>query len=118
MQKFVEMSPASSETRSSCPTTSAESLVRRPFQDGIFFTRSPPESASRNGTRRIFSMCRKTSIWDLPSNRFVLKITRFQSRLFVLTIFERYALFFLAETAPPRPLGPKGEVYVPSAGKI
>ena len=33
-------------------------------------------------------------------------------------VFERYAEFFLAETAPPRPLGPKGEVYVPSAGKI
>ncbi len=31
--------------------------------------------------------------------------------------FERYALFFLAETAPPRPLGPKGEVYFVSAGK-
>jgi hypothetical protein len=31
--------------------------------------------------------------------------------------FERYALFFLAETAPPRPLGPKGEVYLPGAGK-
>jgi hypothetical protein len=31
--------------------------------------------------------------------------------------FERYALIFLAETAPPRPLGPKGEAYFPSAGK-
>ncbi len=33
-------------------------------------------------------------------------------------VFERYAEFFLAETAPPQPLGPKGEVYFVSAGKI
>eukprot|EP01043_Picozoa_sp_COSAG02_P004919 COSAG02_NODE_130_length_34758_cov_80.817767_39_plen_70_part_00 len=34
-----------------------------------------------------------------------------------LAVFERYALFFLAETAPPRPLGPKGEVHLAGAGK-
>ena len=33
-------------------------------------------------------------------------------------VFERYVLFFTTETAPPRPLGPKGEVYFVSAGKI
>ena len=32
-------------------------------------------------------MCRKTLVFSLASNRFVLKITRFESRLFVLTRF-------------------------------
>ena len=36
----------------------------------------------------------------------------------ILHVFERYVLFFTTETAPPRPLGPKGEVYFVSAGKI
>ena len=33
-------------------------------------------------------------------------------------VFERYALFLLAETAHSRPPGPKGEEYLGSSGKI
>ena len=39
--------------------TFGKRVPQSPFQDGIFITRSPPESASRNGTRRIFAMRRK-----------------------------------------------------------
>jgi hypothetical protein len=83
-----------------------------------FFTRSPPESASRTGMRRISCKFRKTSIWDLPSSRFVPKIDRFESRLFVLRVFERYHLFFFAETAHLRPLGPKREGNLVNSGKL
>ena len=36
--------------------------------------------------RRIFYQFRKTLPWGLASNRFVLKITRFESELFVLSL--------------------------------
>ena len=70
--------------------------------------------------RRISCKCRKTSIWDLPSSRFVLKIDRFESGLSVLRsiFFERQYLISLAETARPRPLGPKGEGNLVSSGKL
>ena len=54
----------------------------------------------------------------LASNRFVLKIARFESGLFVLALFlGRYILILLAKTAHSLALGPKGEEYLGSAGK-
>ena len=52
----------------------------------------------------------------LASNRFVLKIARFESGLFVLTlVLGRYILILLAETAHSPALGPKGEEYLSTA---
>ena len=55
----------------------------------------------------------------LASNRFVLKIARFESELFVLSAVSRpYILILLAKTAHSPALGPKGEEYLGSSGKI
>ena len=77
---------------------------RRQFQDGIFFTQSPPESTSHNGTRTNADMRRK-NLGAGAGERSE-------------PVFERYSKISLDETAHFQPLGPKGEVSFVCAGKI
>ena len=65
--------------------TFGKRVPQSPFQDGIFITRSPPESASCNGTRRISYVFRKNLPYSFASNRFVRKLSGFGSGLFVLS---------------------------------